>query len=203
MTKLVGICGGIGSGKSFVSRILRTLGCGVYDCDLEARRIMDTSCGLKDAIAEALGRECVSADGSTLLRPVIASKVFSDSDARARLNGLVHAHVIDDIKCWKSRLENENVPLLFVESAILVTSGIAHLCDAVWRVTAPRSVRISRVMARSGLTENEVDARINAQSGELSALDAISSHIPVITIDNSPAAPLLSEVTRELDYLLK
>lgn len=200
MAKLVGITGGIGSGKSFVSRILRTFGYMVYDCDLEARRIMDTSCELKESIAASLGAECIAEDGS-LNRPVIASKVFSDDDARTRLNALVHIRVLEDLNGWRNRMERDEKSLLFVESAILASSGIADLCQAVWLVIAPRDVRISRVISRSGISPEDIGARIDAQVAEENLLAEFASRVPVFTIDNSPGAPVLSEVNRLLDNL--
>ena len=138
------ICGGIGSGKSVVARTLRLKGYDVYDCDLEARRIMDGSPLIRSAIAEKLGAECLNADG-TLCRPAIAAKVFASDEQRLWLNSLVHHHVADDIRCWLH--DAASGKRRFVETAIPVTSGLTDICNDIWLVTCPDSVRVERSLA--------------------------------------------------------
>lgn len=185
---MIGISGGIGSGKSVVSRILRIKGYEVYDCDWRAKRIMDDSQPIKQAICDRLGRECIDPTGA-LRRDVIAQRVFADPQHLKWLNELVHSHVRNEIQKWSCGKDP-----VFVESAILHSSGIAAQCDAIWIVTAPDELRIERAMQRSALTRSQVLDRINAQRAELEP----PGDLPTIEIINDGSHSLL----RQIDALL-
>lgn len=182
---LIGITGGIGAGKSVVSRILRSKGFEVYDCDLEARLLMDASESLKQQIACRLGEECIRVDGS-LDRAKIAGIVFTSDAHRSWLNSVVHAMVHDDLK---SRLEQTQSEPFFVESAILHTSGLDRKCAEVWIVTAPEAVRLERVTLRDGIATREIKRRMLAQAHEFETIDALTG-----VIDNSGHAELLEQI---------
>ncbi len=167
----VGITGGIGSGKSVVSHLLRVMGYPVYDTDTEAKRLMNASPELKRQIAEAFGSD-IYAQG-TLDRALLASRVFGNPERIARLNSIVHPAVRLDFDRWASAL---NTPLCFVESAILYDSGFDRLVDDVWVVTAPEALRIKRVGDRSGLAPDEVRRRMAAQLSD-SEIQQRASHI--------------------------
>lgn len=156
---LVAIAGGIGCGKSVVSRIVETLGHEVYDCDRRAAAIMDEDAGLRRMIAEKVHPGSLAADGS-IDRKRLSEIVFGDYEALQRLNAIVHAAVRDDLALWASRRSGK---LLFVETAILYQSGIDRMVDAVWQVDAPVDLRIERVMARNGVSREEVMARMASQ----------------------------------------
>lgn len=186
------ICGGIGSGKSVVARTLRLKGYDVYDCDLEARRIMDGSPLIRSAIAEKLGAECLNADG-TLCRPAIAAKVFASDEQRLWLNSLVHHHVADDIRCWLH--DAASGKRRFVETAIPVTSGLTDICNDIWLVTCPDSVRVERIIGRDNCSPAQAQSRIDAQRHEFDSLPPETTEL----IENDPATPILLRI----DSLLK
>lgn len=168
--RVIGITGGIGSGKSVVSRILRCQGFEVYDCDSEARAIMDHSEPLKRDIAAAFGNECIRPDGS-INRPVVGRHVFSDESKRRWLNSKVHElvrnHIALRLKVASRQTQNQDAPgIFFVESAILNTGGITPMCSEVWHVEAPVDVRSRRVVLRDGMSVADVKARIEAQLAE-------------------------------------
>lgn len=189
---MIGITGGIGSGKSVVSGILRTLGYEVYDCDYEARRIMDSSVQLKEDIKHHLGECCVT-DGGDLNRSKIAEIVFADDCKRQWLNSRVHSLVKEDII---RRLENvvDNKPF-FVESAILKTSGLDRLCNEIWVVTAPQAICLERACNRDGLHPDKVRQRMNAQKDEF---ENFPDDKIIRTIDNSGSKGLLSQIRKRL-----
>ena len=187
---MIGICGGIGSGKSVVSRILRLRGVPVYDCDLEAKRIMDTSEEVLDALNERYG-DAVCPQGGPICRSELARRVFGSDEERLWLNGLVHSLVRKDVALWHEALTVQGYQRCFVESAILATSGLAAMCDEVWLVTAPEDVRIARTLARDSISEEAVRSRIRTQREEEKLLDA--SALPVRIIDNSGKLPLLPQ----------
>ncbi len=158
---LTAITGGIGAGKSVVSRILRTLGYEVFDCDIEARRLMDADPEIKRRLKEEISPETVT-DNGTIDRRRLSEIVFADKSMLEKLNAIVHASVRDDIDRWRSHPERTN--RLFVETAILYESGLDRMVDDVWCVTAPEDIRIARVIARNNCSEDDVRARIESQN---------------------------------------
>lgn len=170
--KLIGITGGIGAGKSVVSRILRTKGYQVYDCDIRAREIMNNDEGLRADLRDIFGEEAFKNSGE-ICREFISSKVFNDAELLTRLNNCVHRSVRENLKDWRERKGNERNYLLFVESAILKTSGLLKECDAIISVEADKNLRVRRVMNRNGLSEEGVLKRIEAQREEYEYNDSI------------------------------
>lgn len=188
---MIGICGGIGSGKSVVSRILRLRGEPVYDCDLEAKRIMDTSKEVLEPLHERYG-DNVCPCGGPICRPELARRVFGSDEERLRLNSLVHRLVRDDVDGWHAACMSEGHERCFVEAAILASSGLADMCSEVWVVTAPETLRIERVRQRDSLSEAAIQSRIRSQQEEERLLSA--SGVPVRLIDNSGSIPLLTQI---------
>lgn len=185
----IGICGGIGSGKSVVSRILRLRGEAVYDCDLEAKRIMDSSDEVLDALTARYG-ESVCPPGGPICRPELARRIFGSDEERLWLNGLVHRLVREDVECRHAAMMADGRDRCFVESAILASSGLAAMCAEVWLVTASDDVRVARVMQRDSLSEEAIQSRIRSQQEEMRLLEATG--IPIRTIDNTGVVPILS-----------
>lgn len=186
---VIGITGGIGAGKSVVSRILRTKGFPVYDCDTEAKRLMDTDGNVIQQLKSLLGDRIYREDGS-LDRPRMASAIFSDKEIRKRVNHIVHRAVRDDFVRWMEKA-GENV---FIESAILDTGNLDSLCSEIWYVDSPVGTRIQRVRERNGLAEEEIRRRIDSQSREFDRLTTSK----IITIDNGGSVPLLEQVEKLL-----
>lgn len=189
--KLIGVTGGIGAGKSVVSRILRLKGFPVYDCDSRAKDLMDSSGEILKALALHFGEEVIKNDGS-LDRVLIASLVFSLDDERLWLNKLVHGAVREDLMMWKSECDAE---LCFVESAIMISSGLDLLCDKIWVIEAPVELRKDRALKRGGVTEENLDLRIKAQRMEIDALPSEK----VERIENSEESSLLLQIERLLN----
>lgn len=160
--KLICISGGIGSGKSVVSRVLRCMGYEVFDCDSEAKKIMDSDTEIHRRLCEEIHAGAVQ--NGIVRRDVISSVVFSDSYKLERLNAIVHSAVRAELLA-RVELHKAMTPCLpmFVETAILYQSGLNEIVDAEWEVTAPEAVRVDRVMARNGLSREQVLARIESQ----------------------------------------
>lgn len=187
MKRLIAITGGIGSGKSVVSRILRAYGYPVYDCDSEAKRIMDSDPTIKQQLREQISPDSVRADGS-IDRPHIAKIVFADTACLAALNAIVHTAVRTHLRQW---VENAPDGPVFVETAILYESGLNEDVDTEWRVVAPDELRIARTIARSNLSRQQVVARMHAQETE-PAPDAVRP--PLYTIDNNLSTPIIPQI---------
>lgn len=160
-SRLIAITGGIGSGKSVVSRVLRTMGYPVYDCDSQAKAIMDADTQIHRRLREEIDAAVVADDG-IIDRKRLAEIVFNDSARLAALNRIVHAAV----KAHLSRWADDQPGVAFVETAILFESGLNATVDAEWRVQSPLDLRIERTMRRSNLTLEQVEARIASQSNQ-------------------------------------
>lgn len=188
--QVIAITGGIGSGKSVVSRVLQAMGWPVYDCDSRARILQDSDPEMRRRIAREVLPDSLNPDGS-LNRAALGRCVFSNPDKLLRLNHIVHGAVADDLRTEIRRCRRH---LFFVETAILYESGFDKMVDAVWEVSAPEQLKISRVMARSGLTAEEVRARIASQSSPKNP-----SHFIIINDGETPVLPqILDELTRRI-----
>lgn len=162
----LGITGGIGAGKSYVSHLLtKVFGIPVYDCDSAAKRLMATSDGLRARLTALLGNDAYLPDG-TLNRPVVASYLFADKDHASRINAIVHPAVKDDFLCWAAAQEQGGQRLVALESAVLLEAHLADDLDAVIFVDAPVELRLERAMQRDGATREQILARINRQKGD-------------------------------------
>lgn len=187
---IIALTGGIGSGKSTVSSVLRVMGYKVYDCDSEAKLLMDRDMMIKRNIADKITPTALNADGS-LNRKEIAACVFTDAAKLECLNSIVHGAVANHFKECVSRWGVEPV---FVETAILYQSGFDALADEVWEVTAPRELRVERVMCRNSCTRADVEARIASQD----AFVPLRKHPQTYCIINDGNTPLLPQIERLL-----
>lgn len=154
----IGLTGGIGSGKSTVASMFKDLGVPVYDSDQRAKHLMNSSKAIHDQLVELLGEEAFL-DGK-LNRAFIASKVFNDKNLLAKLNDIVHPVVREDFVAWA---KNQNARYVIQETALLFENKSQALYDEVILVTAPKEVRIGRVLARDNTTRAQVEARMDNQ----------------------------------------
>ena len=161
---LTAITGGIGSGKSTVSQLLRTMGFDVYDCDARAKHLMTADADLRRDLVEAFGPATYDADGA-LCRKHLSSIVFANAQRLAELNALVHPAVMRDLEAWHAaHLAAAPGRRLFYESAILFESGFDRLATGgIWCVSAPMELRARRTAARDHASAEAVAARIAAQ----------------------------------------
>jgi dephospho-CoA kinase len=156
---IIGITGGIGSGKTTLSEHLRREGYNVYDSDLEARRLQNEHPVIRKKLIELFGKEIYTSQG--LNRSELAKIVFAKQDLLIKLNEIVHPVVREDFKNWVTQHSAEQ--FLFVESAILVESGFSKLVDKVVLMAASEELRIKRVIKRDGSTPEQVKARMSNQ----------------------------------------
>ncbi|MBK3519355.1 dephospho-CoA kinase [Carboxylicivirga marina] len=155
---IVGLTGGIGSGKSTVAMLLRQLGLPVYEADVEAKMLINSDDSIRRAIIELLGDEAYTKHGYN--RPFVANKVFNNSGLLSRLNQIVHPVVSKHFSKW---VDDINSSIVFQEAAILFENGSYKKFDKNILVTAPLAIRTNRVMKRDGFSEDEVKIRISRQ----------------------------------------
>jgi len=157
---LVGITGGIGSGKSTVCKLFSLLGVPVYTADDRAKWLMNHDSPLKEKILEVFGSESYLSNGE-LNRAYLAASVFSNPEKVAALNALVHPAVRKDFMDWVSQ---QSAPYLIKEAALLFETGAAKELDCVINVSSPLRVRMARVLLRDPhRTEEQVNQIIDQQ----------------------------------------
>lgn len=156
--RIIGLTGGIGSGKSTVSKMFMELGIPVYDSDSEAKNLMEHSANLKAAIKQLLGKDAYK-EGK-LNRAYIAAKVFNDTDLLKRLNGIVHPAVREHFMEWAKK---QSTPYVVQETALIFENGSQDQYDHTILVTAPKDLRVQRVMNRDCVDRKAVLERMKNQ----------------------------------------
>jgi len=161
MSLRVGITGGIGSGKSTVSKIFSLLGIPVYYADSAAKRIMNEDPELKQEIIRHFGPGAY--ENGRLVRPYLAQQVFGNPAKLELLNSLVHPATLRDAENW---MKKQRSPYILKEAALIFESGSAAQLDYVVGVYAPIPIRIARVMERDNISREEVKQRMSRQIEE-------------------------------------
>ena len=157
----IGITGGIGSGKSTVAKIFEVLGIPVYYADEEAKKLMNEDELLREKLITAFSDEVYTA--GKLNRGYLSSVVFKDAAKLHLLNSIVHPAVIAAADNW---LKQQTTTYALKEAALLFESGAQEHLDKVIGVSAPKTLRINRVIKRDNTTREEVIARLNKQLDE-------------------------------------
>ena len=196
---IIGITGGIGSGKSTIARALAARGFAVYECDREAKRIIAENKDVQQQIIALLGPEAFV--NGVYNTAYVAQRVFAEPELLERLNQIVHPAVKEDI------LEKQPD---FVESAILYEAGLDAICDKIFVIEAPEDIRIARTIARdyhgdaSPENINKVRARIKAQGGlsiQHSEVSIQDSEVRLIV--NNDGKTSVAELADEIQNWLK
>ena len=189
----VGLTGGIGSGKTTVGRVFRTMGIPVFEADAEGRRLLVNDLRLKHAVVERFGASVLKEDA--IDRAALASIVFQNAAALKDLNALIHPAVRAAFDRWTSE---QGPPYVIMEAAVLAESGGHRTMDRIVVVSAPEAIRIQRVMERDGVREDAVRARLANQVSEAERL-AIADHV----IHNDDSRLVIPQVLEVHAALLK
>lgn len=192
MTKIIGLTGGIGSGKSTVAKYIASKGIPVYIADEEAKNIMNQ----EEVISEisSIFSENVLNDLNKLDRKKIASIVFNDSNKLKELNAIIHPKVKRHFKDWLER--HKDYPFIIKEVAILFETGGDKECDEVILVTAPKKLRIQRTILRDNIDEKSVRERIKNQFS-----DEIKKKSSKFIINNIKLEDTFKEIDKIIDFL--
>ncbi|MBT5858231.1 MAG: dephospho-CoA kinase [Flavobacteriales bacterium] len=156
--KKIGITGGIGSGKTYISNIFKSLGISLFNSDIEAKRLMNSSKKLISQIKKEFGEDIYT--NGNFNKDKLSSIVFSNSDKLQKLNSLVHPIVKEEFNNWRKR---QTSPFVIKEAAILFESNSHLELDAVICVSAPFDLRIKRLLKRDNSSEMEIKKRIENQ----------------------------------------
>jgi dephospho-CoA kinase len=156
---IVGLTGGIGSGKSLVSSVFRVLDVPIFDADEEARNLTDSDLGIKEDLLKWLGPGYYN--GDKLDRAKVAGLVFNNAEELSRLSSIIHPRLRTLFSKWT--LNHRDKPYVIHEAAILFESGFYRLMDANILVVCPEETRVQRVVQRDGTDENQVWSRLRNQ----------------------------------------
>ena len=189
---VIGLTGGIGSGKSTVSDMLRAKGAAVVYADLLGHEVYRPGTAVWDEVVAAFGREVLAADGEVDRRK-LGSIVFADPEARRRLDAITHPPMRRLMAERLDELRRQGARVAVLEAALLIEAGWVDLTDEVWLTLAPPAVAAQRLMARYGLSREEAEARIASQLSNAERLERAN-----VVIDTDCSLP---EVARRVDEL--
>lgn len=192
----IGLTGGIASGKSTVSAELRRLGLPIFDADAEAKlAVSKGSEGLAQVIA-ALGSEYLTAEGE-LNRAKVAERVFHDKEALKTIEAIIHKIVWARAEQFMQENRSAEKRLAVLDVPLLIECGWHKLVDSVWLVAVSRKQQIERAMLRSGMTADEVEARIAAQM----SLAEKKKYADIVLDNSGTLEETLAAVHKELAQL--
>lgn len=177
---IVGLTGGIGSGKSTVAKLFKQMGVPVYDSDSEAKELMVTSETLREQIKTLLGDNAYL--GKRLNKTFISNQIFNDSDILQKLNEIVHPAVKTHFSDW-TLLQKK--PYVIQETALIFENETQHYYDAIILVTAPEAQRIQRVMDRDCISRAKVLKRISNQLDDIDKVEKADYVIENILLDDT------------------
>lgn len=195
--KTIGLTGGIGTGKSTVSRYLTTKGYKIIDADQIAREVVEPGQPTLNALADRFGEDILLEDGS-LDRRALAGKAFATPEGKAALDRITHGAIFARIDELQEQYRNELAAtadaVIFLDAPLLLETGLDRKTDMVWVVDVPDELRVERVKLRDGLSEEEIWARIRNQMSRQEKLDRADA-----VLDNSQTVDYLYE---QVDRLL-
>ena len=190
---VVGLTGGIGSGKTTVAGILESLGIPVFDADARAKSLYKRHADLRAWVVDRFGETCACYQDGRLVdidRKALADTVFSNADALEELNAVVHPAVTRDFLDWHAfQSEQSNAPYVVREAAILIETGGHKQCDSVAVVQAPQAVRLARASGRLGTDPARIEQRMQQQLSD----EARREHAHFV-VDNADDNHLLRQV---------
>jgi dephospho-CoA kinase len=190
--KVIGLTGGIGSGKSAVARFLAALGAAVVDLDKVGHGVLKKGSRASRLVAEAFGEQ-ILAPGGEIDRATLGKIVFNDRAALLRLNAIVHP-AIDAVVARKiAAFRERGVNVVVLEAAVMIDTGRTDMVDELWVATAPQKLVLSRLKARSGYSEKESRERIKSQVADEERL----KHADVVITNDGTLDELKAKVIRE------
>ncbi len=190
--KIIGLTGGIGSGKSTIKRIFETLGVPTYDADTHAKEIVNTNDIVKAELKKMFGDDIYIAKNQ-LDNVKLGKRIFNDRSLLKEVNNLIHPEVINDFREW---VGNQDSPYVIKEAAILFESGAYKRADLIITIVAPVDLRIERIYKRDGISREHIKRIIDNQ---MSDEEKIKLSKYVIYNDNSTLiTPQILKIHKEL-----
>ncbi len=192
--RIIGLTGGIASGKSTVAKVMERFGVPVIDADQLARDVVAVDTPGYDEVVSAFGSEIVMPD-RTINRTLLGNMIFSDIEKRRRLESITHPAIRKAAEERLSSLEREGKPLAVYMAPLLIEAGAASRVDEIWLVYLDEEQQITRLMARDGISREDALKRIGSQMPL-----AEKRKLSTIVIDNSGS---LAETERQVEGILQ
>ncbi|WP_321426138.1 dephospho-CoA kinase [uncultured Bacteroides sp.] len=187
----IGLTGGIGCGKSVVSRLFGIMGVPVYNADNEAKRITSGNNEIRQQLIHLLGED-VFVNGE-LNKALLATYLFSDPEHAEIVNGIIHPKVKDDFISWASK--HNDCPVIAIESAILIEAGFSDAVDKIVMVYAPLELRLERLILRDSTSSKEqILKRIQSQMDDEEKKSL--AHFVVVNDEEMPVIPQIIELMK-------
>lgn len=162
---IIGLTGQTGAGKSTVSEILEKYGCYHIDADKVAHDILENNKAVREKLKEHFGEDIIDKDGK-IDRKILAARAFADKDSTLALNAITHPAVNNKIQNIILKQKEYGTKAVIIDAIALFESGEAKICDYTVAVTAPREIRLERIIARDKISVPRANERINAQKDE-------------------------------------
>jgi len=162
MSKVIGLTGQIGSGKSLAAALLKEMGAAIIDADALARQVVEPGRLAYEEIAAAFGPAYLLPEGG-LNRQALAALIFADEEARRHLNGITHPRIREETERLIAQYREQGCNLIVLEAALLIGSNFIDMLDEIWLVTAPAEQIQARLARRDGLSEAQIAARLGSQ----------------------------------------
>lgn len=160
--KVIGLTGGIGSGKTTVSMFLAELGAIIMDADKVGHELIKPGSNIWRQVADAFGNQILT-DGDVIDRKRLGEIIFNDSEARIKLNKIMHPPMYSLVQGQLEVYKQQGVKVIVLEAPVLLDAGWASLVDEVWVTIASENTIMKRLKQRSGLSERDIKARISSQ----------------------------------------
>ena len=195
MCPCLGITGGIGSGKSYISQIFSALGIAVYDADTETKLLYSRDTTLQTELVALLGGEIFK--DQVLQKDIMAAKIFSCPELLAKVNALVHPAVFQDFAFWRA----SKFPYVIMESAILAQTPFANVADRILTVSAPTALRLERLQRRDQAAQEDLQRRMNNQWSD--EMREAKADFVIYSDGKSPLLPQVEKVHRAMLVLAR
>lgn len=197
--KVIGLCGGSGSGKGYVSSIFASNGVPSIDTDAIYRELTASPGECLSELVAVFGKEIVNADGA-LDRAAMRALVFSGNRAeqnRKRLNEISHRHVLNEVRRRIAELSKSDVSAVLVDAPLLFESGFDKECDVLICITAPQDLRVERIMARDGITKEAALMRVATQISD----EVLTERSDYVIRNFGDEAVLMSDIGCVLNFI--
>jgi len=188
--KVIGLTGGIGSGKSTVAQFLAELGAIIVDADKIGHEALKPGGEVWERIVNEFGKGVVTVNGD-INRAKLGELVFGNDEARMSLNRIMHPTMYNMVKAQLEEYRRQGVSIVVLEVPLLLEAGWSSLVDEVWVAVAPETVVMERLASRTGLSEQEARARIQVQLSDVER----TKHADVVINTDGTLAELKPRVT--------
>lgn len=189
---VIGLTGGIASGKSTISSILKELGAYIVDADIIARSVVQKGEKAYNEIVQHFGRKILMANGE-INRKKLGHIVFSDSEKLKLLNQITHPEIIGRIKDKVEEYKDVGAKVIVIDAAILIEVGLDWYCDSIWLVSVDKETQIRRLMERDKFAYSDALNRINSQY-----TNERKSQFADVIIDNNKPIEEVKKKVKEL-----